>query len=86
MFYISFIDENNDFTGSEIADPGRGPPTIQESSHKESWKTGIVRNFGNGKSRNLRIFFQPLQRWEVNFLMKAWNSTVRQSYIISPPN
>jgi hypothetical protein len=34
--YISLIDENNDFIGSEIADPGRGPPTIQESSQKES--------------------------------------------------
>jgi hypothetical protein len=36
IFYISLIDENNDFTGSEIADPGRGPSTIQERSHKES--------------------------------------------------
>ncbi len=33
--YLS-IDENNDFTGSEIADPGRGPSTIQESPDKES--------------------------------------------------
>ncbi len=36
IFYISLIDENNDFTGSKIADPGRGPSTIQENSHKES--------------------------------------------------
>jgi hypothetical protein len=37
IFYISLIDENNDFTGSEIADPGRGPSTIQESPLQESW-------------------------------------------------